>query len=322
MPAPNRPVLRISPTDLDALLEALTVSFVALSECLVSEGHSLELGGTHAPGIHYNLAGNGRIIIGQNPPVEIQPHTLIIVPSNCPFRIEAPSVTDTVARIAVDGRRQTISKDGVRRFVAGEGKPDIILICGYFRAKFGTSTDLFGTLSSPIVERFDVVDQIDGKLKSALAELVSQEVGAGAMSSALLKQVIIALLRKSLTSTNLWIERFALLGDPRVARAFATMTADPGAPHSVQSLAEAALLSRSSFMARFTRIVGKSPMTLLRDLRMRQALYQLQTSDVTIDRIALEAGYKSKSSFLRTFRKSYGKDPSAFRRGVPPGSQG
>jgi AraC family transcriptional regulator, activator of mtrCDE len=79
----------------------------------------------------------------------------------------------------------------LRRYVAGAGDPDIVLICGFFHASYGSSLELFSDLSSPIVERFDARDQLDHKLKSALAELVSQEIGFGAMSAALLKQVII-----------------------------------------------------------------------------------------------------------------------------------
>src|SRR5690606_24879621 len=120
---------------------------------------------------------------------------------------------------------------------------------------------------APIVEQFDESDQVDQRLRLALAELVAQEVGSAAMSSALLKQVIVALLRRSLRSMDLWVERFALLGDPQIARAFAGMVANPGAPHSVESLARTAFLSRSAFMARFTKTVGRSPMTVLRDLR-------------------------------------------------------
>jgi AraC family transcriptional regulator, activator of mtrCDE len=68
-----------------------------------------------------------------------------------------------------------------------------------------------------IVEKFDAADQLDQKLKSALAELVAQEVGSGAMTMALMKQVLVTILRRSLNSTTLWAERFAVLNDPQLA---------------------------------------------------------------------------------------------------------
>jgi AraC-like DNA-binding protein len=310
----SRPVLRISAADLDTLMSTLEVRFVALSECLVSAGHLLELGGIQAPGIHYNLAGKGRIFIGDEPPIELVPHTLIIVPRNRPFRIEVASQRGNRAALkSVDGRLQTTTKDGVRRFVAGSGDPQVILICGYFHASYGSSIDLFGTLSAPIVERFTAADRLDDKLKVALAELVSQEVGSGAMSSALLKQVIIALLRRSLSSVNVWVERFSMLKDPQIARAFSEMVAHPGAAHTVHSLAQSACLSRSAFMARFTDVIGQSPMAILRDLRMRLAAQQLQAEALSVEQVSRSVGYSSRSSFVRAFRKVYDRDPTEYR---------
>jgi AraC family transcriptional activator of mtrCDE len=305
----------VAAAELDHLIDTLMVRFVWLSECVVGEGYRLEMGGIDAPGIHYNLAGTGRLIVGEGDVIELMPHTLIVVPANCPFRIEVPPRREPLAALkVVDGRRQVRHDGGVHRYVAKDGAPDLILICGFFHASYGTSTDLFGGLAAPIIEQFDERDQVDQRLRMALAELVAQEIGSAAMSSALLKQVIVALLRRSLRSMDLWVERFALLGDPQVARAFADMVANPGAPHSVESLARTACLSRSAFMARFRRAVGRSPMAVLRDLRMRQAAEQLGSKAFTVDEVMHHAGYSSRSSFVRAFQKAHGCDPSSYRR--------
>jgi AraC family transcriptional activator of mtrCDE len=91
------------------------------------------------------------------------------------------------------------------------------------------------------------------------------------------------------------------------------MAAHPGANHTVASLADRAGLSRSSFMARFTDVVGESPITILRHLRMRQAAKQLASSQMSIDQIARSAGYNSRSSFIKAFRKSFECDPTEYR---------
>jgi AraC family transcriptional activator of mtrCDE len=313
--AAGRPVAPLAPADLDRLIDTLMVEFVRLSECLVGEGYRLELGGIDAPGLHYNLSGTGRMIVGDREPIPLQPHTLVVLPANTLFRIEVPSRHDPrAAWRTVNGRAMPSEPGAVRRYVANDGEPVIMLICGYFHASYGASTDLFGTLAGPIIEQFEEGDHVDEKLRMALMELVAQEVGFGAMSAALLKQVIVALLRRSLRSMDLWFQRFAVLGDPQVARAFAAMVANPGAPHSLQSLARTAILSRSAFMERFTKAVGRSPMVVLRDLRMRQAADQLRSSTFSIDEIVRLAGYASRSSFVRAFRKAYGDDPSSYRR--------
>jgi AraC family transcriptional activator of mtrCDE len=54
----------------------------------------------------------------------------------------------------------------------------------------------------------------------------------------------------------------------------------PADDHSVESLAQVACLSRSAFATRFTSTVGKSPMQVLRELRLRQAMQQLKASDL------------------------------------------
>jgi AraC-like DNA-binding protein len=311
----DQPLAPIAATDLNRLIDTLMVQFVWLSECLVGQGYRLDMGGIGAPGIHYNLAGAGQLIVGDDAPIELTPHTLVVVPANSPFRIEVSSHRHPGAALkVVDGRAQTRPRDHVHRYVATDGPPRVILICGYFHASYGSSTELFGGLATPIVERFDERDGVDTKLRAALAELMAQEVGSGAMSAALLKQVIVTLVRRSLRSLDRWVERFSLLSDPQIARALADMIAEPGASHSVHSLARAACLSRSAFMARFTSAVGRSPMTVLRDLRMRQAAEQLTSSALTVDEIIRHAGYASRSSFVRAFRKAYGTDPSSYRQ--------
>ena len=310
-----QPILRIPEADLDDLMRTLEVNFVTLSECLVSSGWRLSVPANEMPGVHYNLAGTGLITVGDGPPIPLAPHTLITIPPRQPFRIDAPS---SDARRPFTGTVETRLTTmpmigGVRKNVAGVGEPQVMLICGYFRASYGASIDLFSPLGCPIVEQFEEGDQIDCALKAALAELVAQEVGTGAMTSALLKQVLVKLLRRSLVSASLWVERFSILGDPRLARAFSDMVARPGAAHSVQTLSQTAGLSRSIFMARFVAIFGRPPMTVLRELRMRQASLMLDAGRFSADQVARKTGYGSRTTFARAFRKTYGRDPGKLK---------
>ncbi|SDD99346.1 AraC family transcriptional regulator, activator of mtrCDE [Cupriavidus sp. YR651] len=308
------PLARISGAQLDGLLSALSVEFVRLTECLVSPGWRLNLGGTPAPGIHYNLSGHGRMVLEGHPAIELLPHTLVITPPNQYFHIEVPpDGPESGISNEVEGRWKPFPPGAIRRFVAGDHAPQLMLICGYFEASYGTSVNLFSTLTAPIVEQFDSARHIDHTLRLALQELIDQEVGTGAMTATLLKVVLIALLRRSLTSIDLWVERFSLMGDANIARAFSHMAARPGAQHSVDALARTACLSRSSFMARFTEVVGLPPMTVLRRLRMRQAASMLITCELSVDHIARTVGYTSRSSFLKAFHDAYGTLPSDYR---------
>jgi AraC-like DNA-binding protein len=46
---------------------------------------------------------------------------------------------------------------------------------------------------------------------------------------------------------------------------------------------------------------------------MRHAAGLLAANALSIEQVALHAGYQSRSSFTRTFRKHYGTDPSDYR---------
>jgi AraC family transcriptional activator of mtrCDE len=239
----------------------------------------------------------------------------VILPPGSPFRLEAANSRGQFTNlIHVDYKPQFKPGSVQQRFVAGDADtPEIVLICGYFKASYGSSIDVFDRLNGPIVESFAVEDRLEQKLKDAVAELISQEVGSGAMSAALMKQVLVSVLRRSLASQDLWVERFSILKDPQVARAFADMVARPGSPHTVLTLCHTSGLSRSAFMVRFREAFGDSPMAILRQLRMRHAATLLEADALSIDQIAGACGYASRSSFFRAFQKGIGSDPSQFR---------
>lgn len=309
-PLSNTSPTRLSASDLNNLMTALDIDVVALTEILVPRGHRVEMGSLDVPGIHYNLTGEGRIAIDGGPFMPLRPHLLIIVPPNTPFVIEVDG--DRPGLKSIERNCWTRDQDYLRVSLAGE-TPEVVQICGFFNASFGPSIGLFRELTSPVIEQFEPTDRIDHKLREAMAELLDQEVGMGAMTAALLKQVIISLLRRSMASSQHWTERFSILSDRQITRALADMVARPSAPHTVQSLAHRAGMSRSSFMARFTAVVGRPPMSVLRDLRLRQAALDLTTTTTPIEVIAHNAGYQSRSSFARRFAKVYGKDPSEYR---------
>ena len=308
------PATFVSIPDLEQLINVLEVNFVGLAHCSVGTGYRLELGESDAPGIHYNLSGKGKLFIAGEPSVELKPHTLVIIPKNTPFRIEASDEQQRSSALkTVYGQSTRQPTNGVGRFAAGDDDPEVMLICGYFHASYGSAADLFESLTKPIVEQFETDDHIDTKLKSAISELMSQELGARAMSAALLKQVIVAILRRSLSSLDLWMERFSMLGDRQISKAFSEMVANPGARHSVNSLADLAYMSRSAFMAKFSEVFGTPPMSMLRELRMKLAAQQLKVTKNSIEQIAHQSGYDNSGGFIKAFRKSHGTDPTTYR---------
>jgi AraC-like DNA-binding protein len=307
--------LGASRSDLGILMAMLEVDVIILTECLVSRNWQLSFPASETAGIHYNLEGIGQMREGTGPAIPLTPHTLVITPPRQPFRIDAAAGHGVAPRAGVlEAQWKSDDVSGpVKRICAGSSDPEVMMICGCFHASYGSAIDLFATLASPLVERFDATDQLGYRLKAALAELVERQVGMQAMATALLKQVLITLLRRSLSTEGLRLKQFSILSDPQITRAFARMVANPGALHSVTTLSETAGLSRSAFMARFVDAVGCSPMAALRQLRMHQAGKLLTANILSIERIAHTVGYTSRSSFSRAFRHVFGNDPAEYR---------
>jgi AraC family transcriptional activator of mtrCDE len=237
---------------------------------------------------------------------------MVIVPAMLPVRIEVSEPTASGVK-HVDVNQFEASPGKIVKIVAGTGGPELVVICGYFRTSYGKSIDIFDTVAAPIVEKFDEADRLDQSLTAVLAESSAQRIGMAAMTASLLKQVILTVLRRSLDTPELWAERFPILSDPQIARAFARMIANPGEHHTTQSLSLVAGLSRSAFMSRFTRALGVSPLAALRQLRMRHAAGLLDANILPIEQVAKAVGYDNRSSFSRAFRAIYGVDPSEYR---------
>ncbi|MFB4271759.1 helix-turn-helix domain-containing protein [Nonomuraea sp. GTA35] len=107
-------------------------------------------------------------------------------------------------------------------------------------------------------------------------------------------------------------------GDERVRRALAIIAAEPGAPHSVASLARAVALSPSRFAHLFADVTGQPPMQAVRRARVRHAASLLEVTDMDIGQVAAASGFVSPFHFSRAFRKEYGLPPRDYRARLRP----
>jgi len=74
-----------------------------------------------------------------------------------------------------------------------------------------------------------------------------------------------------------------------------------------------ALAVSEATLRRHLAAEGTSFSALLADVRMGVALALLQSSDLAVNRIALDVGYACASRFALRFRKRFGLPPSAIR---------
>jgi transcriptional regulator GlxA family with amidase domain len=85
-------------------------------------------------------------------------------------------------------------------------------------------------------------------------------------------------------------------------------------PNPVAAMAAQSGLTERSFLRRFRRATGQSPLEYVQTLRIEEAKQLLETSAMSLDDIAAEIGYTEPSAFRHLFRKLVGVTPSAYRR--------
>lgn len=107
----------------------------------------------------------------------------------------------------------------------------------------------------------------------------------------------------------------AALRDPQIGRALAMIHKDPGANWSLEGLARAVGMSRSSFSARFTMMVHSAPMAYLTDWRLNVARARIAETRDPQATIALDLGYQSEAAFCRAFKRQFSVSPGSLRSG-------
>ncbi|XES00270.1 helix-turn-helix transcriptional regulator [Streptomyces sp. S1D4-11] len=103
------------------------------------------------------------------------------------------------------------------------------------------------------------------------------------------------------------------ISDPAITAVLRTIHDSPQTQWTASQLSETVGMSRVAFTKRFTSVVGKPPMTYLRDWRLGRAARLLRETDASLAAIALQIGYSTEFAFAGAFRREYGVSPGRFR---------
>jgi AraC-like DNA-binding protein len=296
---------------LDRFLITLAVRLHAFAVCEIQEGWRLVFDPMDAITIHYVLSGTGTVRIGTGLSAAYGPQNIILVPART---AQSLGVAGSGAPEARADERCTLLDDGLVKFTAGDGSRDTLVVCGTISAAYGGALGLFEYLTEPLVEDVSASNMIRHAFETMLAEVAEPGVGTQAMAEALMKQCLILVLRQHLARKDNISPLFAALQDTRIARAVTRVLEAPAAPHSVESLAAVAGMSRSAFAERFSQVFDHSPIDFVLRVRLRLGAHLLTTTDLPVNIIASSVGYTSRSYFSRAFRGAYGIDPKTFRK--------
>lgn len=195
----------------------------------------------------------------------------------------------------------------------------VTLVQGEFRAEQNIVYPIFSLLP-PLIhvpgENGQPIYWLAAALRGITSEAAGQRPGYTAVISRLMDVLFIMVMRS-------WIDQqrpgeggwLGALYDPQIGRVLNTVHADPGHDLSVDALARIAAMSRSSFVERFTALVGEPPMKYLTRWRVQLATTWLgDDMYLTVEQLARRLGYTSPFAFSKAFKRLMHQSPTNFRR--------
>lgn len=298
---------------LDHLLATLDIGVTHFTVCDIRDGWGIQLAVTSMPSLHYCLEGAGTLTVHGLPPIQLDPHTFVLLPPRVAYRIEngSPESARLEHRMSLCGAS---SYESVPTIIVGDGRQGIVTACGEIRAGLAGGADLFASLGQPLVVRFDGSDGLRNQFVMLLAELAQPGLGSRVLIEALLKQCLVLALRRWIEFDPSPLPWLAGVADARLSAALHAIFEQPAVAYTVESLALMAGMSRSAFAAAFRRAFGLSPMSLVKLVRLRRASELLISTALPVDSVAKRVGFSSRSNFSVSFAELHGMDPTRFRR--------
>jgi AraC-like DNA-binding protein len=283
-------------------LDLLEIAAEPFALCELKGASTLGLDRDAGATLHYVLEGRGALVVSGIGRLPLSPGTLVYVPAGRTHSLI--SYHDTLGGSGVSCEAAALR---LAHLVEGAGEAGrMLVVCGRVTLSMRGTHGLIDLLASPMIVSAADDPVLQGAVDTLLRELAVPAPGGRAMLRALLTQCAIAMLRKRPEGLRF----HPLLSDPRLSRALQVMLDNPGAPHSVESLADVAGMSRTRFALRFSFAAGTTPARLLRDLRLTRAAALLAQGDIGVDRVAQRMGFASRSAFSRAFTDRFGHPPS------------
>lgn len=104
------------------------------------------------------------------------------------------------------------------------------------------------------------------------------------------------------------------LSDRRIALVLSLLHSQFAKPWTLDSLARAVGMSRTSLAVQFKALVGESPMSYLTRWRITRAANRLRSEALSLTQVAESVGYSSDAVFAKAFRRVTGVAPGRYRR--------
>ncbi len=198
------------------------------------------------------------------------------------------------------------------------GRPDVQLSGGRFLLDARNAAFLLDSLAPLLHIKSDAeqADLLAWVVRRLAQEQAGGEPGTAAMVADLSHMLLVQTLRACLQSGQGlrpgagWL---AALPDARIGAALGLMHGAPLRRWTLDSLAQAAGMSRSAFALRFKTLVGSSPLDYLLRWKIRLAAQALADGKMSVSALGAAYGYLSDSAFSAAFKRVMGCAPTQYR---------
>jgi AraC-like DNA-binding protein len=216
--------------------------------------------------------------------------------------------------------REVAARDNSNVAHYGGGGAPTTIVCGsmsFDRASLKPITQL---LPSFILIKSDQAHTLalHNTMQALASEMAEQAPGSEVVATRLAEVLFIQALRAHIASgperDKGWLRA---IFDSQVGNALRAIHIRVNAPWTVESLAEAAGMSRSAFAARFKDLLEQTPLEYVTEWRMQKAMQLLKQGDKKLIDVARSVGYESDAAFSKAFKRVVGANPGEYlKRGV------
>ena len=196
----------------------------------------------------------------------------------------------------------------------GGGAPTTI-VCGSLSFDHASLKPITQLLPSFILMKADQARTLalNNTVQALASEMAEQAPGSEVVANRLAEVLFIQVLRAHIASrpdhNKGWLRA---VFDPQVGAALNAIHDSVDTPWTVESLAEAAGMSRSAFAVRFKELLGQTPLEYVTEWRMQKAMQFLQQRDKKLTDVARSVGYESDASFSKAFKRVVGANPGEY----------
>ena len=268
---------------------------------------------------HFAHRGNCLIRVdGADDVVDLAQGDLVIIPHGASHALYCDHEPEkTIMPLDVVLETSGFDGSGVLVYGGEEPRSETQLICGHFSFDPRSRHVLMERLP-PFIHLKNYGENA-GRWMEATLRMIGEEAGGQKMGGDLIalkmSEAILAQAIRSFIEGNDAAEwGLGAFSDRNLSRALDAFHKAPAESWTVDTLAQSAGMSRTSFAVQFQKMMTMTPMEYVTRWRMEIAKKVLQQPGSSLTEAAESAGYASDSSFTRVFKKETGMTPAKFRR--------